>query len=143
MTGLTSRVAVLLACPLMVVLVTGCGTASDPESTAGTASVATSAAPTAAASSDPHLPEGTYRTPELTREQLLAAGVKAGLTEAQVEQGLARESIEQTAAFAVKLDGGQWTQFYSYDGGAEGVGLRGTYEVIDDGTVVTTEGVLR
>ena len=139
MTGFTGRVAVLVAGPLMVLLVTGCGSASDPESTAGTASVATSAAPAAAASSDPRLPEGTYRAPELTREQLLAAGVDAGLTDAQAEQALAVDGIEQTATFTLKIEGGQWTQSYSYDGGAEGVGFRATYEVVDDSTVVTTE----
>jgi hypothetical protein len=89
--------------------------------------------------SDPRLPEGTYRTPELTREQLLAAGANAGLTEAQAEQALARDGIEKTATFALKIESGQWTQFYSYDGGPEGSGFRATYEVIDDDTVVTTE----
>jgi hypothetical protein len=139
MTGLTGRAAALLACSLMVVLVPACGSGSDPEATEGTASSSAGAPPAAAAPSDSRLPEGTYRTPELTREQLLAAGVTAGLTQAQAEQALAVDGIEQTATFALKLEGGRWTQFYSYDGGAEASTFRATYQVEDDGTVVTNE----
>jgi hypothetical protein len=111
----------------------------DPEPTEGTATDSAVATPAAAAPSDSLLPEGTYRTLELTREQLLAAAEKVGLTRAQADQALAFGDIKQTAAFAVKLEGGQFTQFQSADGGAEGIGSRGTYEVVDKDTVLTTE----
>jgi hypothetical protein len=139
MTSFTPRAAALLACSFIVVLVTACGSGSDPEPTEGVASGSAAATPAAAAPSESLLPEGTYRTPELSREQLLARGKKAGLTQAQAEQALAQDGIEQTAVFAVKLEGGQFAQFYSYDGGAEGIGSRGTYEVMGDSTFVTTE----
>jgi hypothetical protein len=97
------------------------------------------AATPSAAPTDSLLPEGTYRTPELTREQLIAAGVKAGLTQAQAEQAMARDRINQTATFTLTLEQGKWTQSYAYDGIREGVGFDATYEVIDRSTVVVTE----
>ena len=93
----------------------------------------------AATPSDSLLPEGTYRTPELTREQLIAAGVKAGFTRAQAEQALALERINQTATFTLTLERGQWTQSFNYDGIREGIGFLATYKVIDRSTVVVTE----
>jgi hypothetical protein len=92
-----------------------------------------------AAPSDPVLPEGTYRTPELTREQLIATGVKAGFTRAQAEQALARDRIDQTATFTLTIERGQWTQSFNYDGIREGIGFEATYKVIDYSTVVVTE----
>jgi hypothetical protein len=139
MTRFTRRTAALLASSLVVVFVTACGSGSDPKPTESTASGSVAATSAAAAPSDSLLTEGTYRTPELTRKQLIAAGKKAGLTQAQAEQALAWDGIDHTAAFAVKLAGGHFTQFESNDGGAEGIGSRGTYQVLDDGTVVTTE----
>ena len=53
----------------------------------------------AAAPSVSLLPEATYRTPELTREQLIAAAVKRGYTRAQAQQALAADRINQTATF--------------------------------------------
>jgi hypothetical protein len=97
------------------------------------------AATPSAAPSDSLLPEGTYRTPELTREQLIAAAVKAGFTRAQAEQALARERINQTATFTLKLERGQWTQTFNYDGIRDGIGFLATYKVIDRSTVVVTE----
>ncbi len=102
--------------------------------------VAGSPAPTPpAAPSDSLLPEGTYRTPGLTREQLIATGVKAGFTRAQAEQALAADRINQTATFTLKIERGQWTQSFTYDGIREGIGFEATYEVIDQSTVVVTE----
>jgi hypothetical protein len=97
------------------------------------------AATPSAAPSDSLLPEGTYQTPELTREQLIAAAVKAGFTEAQAEQALARERINQTATFTLKLERGQWTQTFNYDGIRDGIGFLATYKTIDHSTVVVTE----
>ena len=93
----------------------------------------------AAAPSDSLLPGGTYRTPELTRKQLIATAVKAGFTRARAEQSLARERINQTATFTLTLERWQWTQSFSYDRIREGVGFEATYKVIDQNTVVVTE----
>jgi hypothetical protein len=93
----------------------------------------------AATPSDSLLPEGRYRTPELTREQLIAAGVKAGFTRAQVTQALALERINQTATFTLTLERGQWTQSFNYDGIRDGIGFLATYKVVDRSTVVVTE----
>ena len=85
------------------------------------------------------LPEGTYRTPELTREQLIAAAVKRGFTRAQAQQALAADRINQTATFTLRLERGQWTQSFNYDRIREGIGFEATYKVIDHSTVVVTE----
>jgi hypothetical protein len=90
----------------------------------------------AAAPGDSHLPEGTYRTPELTREQLLASAKKGGFTQAQAEQALARERINQTATFTLTLERGQWTKSFNYHGIRDGIGFLARYKVIDRGTVV-------
>src|SRR5512133_3598652 len=97
------------------------------------------ATPPTAAATNSLLPEGTYRTPELTREQLIAAAVKRGFTRAQAEQALARDRINQTATFTLTLERGQWTQSFNYDGSREGVGFVATYKVIDHSTVLVTE----
>jgi hypothetical protein len=95
MTSFTRRTAALLACSFTVVLMTACGSGSDSEPAEGVASGSAAAAPAAAAPSDSLLPEGTYRTLELTREQLLAAAKKAGLTRPHAEQALAFGGIKQ------------------------------------------------
>jgi hypothetical protein len=139
MARLSGRAAALLGCSLILAFVTACGRGSGPEPTESTASASSAATRAAAAPSDLLLPEGSYRTPELTREQLIATGVKAGFTQAQAEQALARDRINQTATFTLTLERGQWTQSFNYDGIREGIGFLATYEVIDPNTVVVTE----
>ena len=121
----------------ILVVTTGCGGGPGPmtETAAGPGSAASSAGP----SGDPRLPEGTYSTPELTRDQLLAAGQEHGVARSVAAQALVLDGIHQTATFTLKLENGQWTEFYSYDGGAQGTGFRATYKVIDGNTAVTTE----
>jgi len=133
------RAAVLLGSSLIFAFVTGCGSVSDSQPTESTASASAATTQAAAAPSDSPLPEGTYRTPELTREQMLAGAMKAGFTRAQAEQALAADRIDQTATFTLKIERGQWLQSYAYDGIREGIGFEATYEVIDHSSVVVTE----
>jgi hypothetical protein len=70
MAKLTRRAAALLGCSLIFAVVTACGSGLGPERTESSASAAPTRA--AAAPSDALLPEGTYQTPDLTREQLIA-----------------------------------------------------------------------
>ncbi|MGH9136951.1 MAG: TRAP transporter substrate-binding protein [Acidimicrobiales bacterium] len=93
----------------------------------------------AAASVDELLPEGTYRTGEVTRDELIATGVAAGFDRADVEAFVDADGIETSATFGLRLADGGWIQLYSYDGGPEGVGWRGTYEVVDEDTVIATD----
>ncbi len=133
------RSAALLGCSLIFAFVTACGSGSDSQPTESTASASAATTRAAAAPSDSLLPDGTYRTPDLTREQLIAAGVKAGFTRAQAEEALARDRINQTATFTLKIERGQWTQSFTYDGIREGIGFEATYKVMDHSTVVVTE----
>ena len=139
MARFTPRAAALLGCSLIFAFVTACGIGSDSQPTESTASASAATGRAAAAPSDSALLEGTYRTPELTREQMLAGAMKAGFTRAQAEQALAADRIDQTATFTLTLERGQWTQSYTYDGIREGIGFEATYEVIDHSTVVVTE----
>ena len=136
MARLTRRAVVLLVCSLIFDVLTACGSGSDPKPTESTSPATTEAAAVPAGSL---LPEGIYRTPELTRKQLIATAVKAGFTRAQAEQSVARERINQTATFTLMLEHGQWTQSFNYDRVREGLGFEATYKVIDDSTVVVTE----
>jgi hypothetical protein len=139
MARLTRRAVALLGCLLIFAVLTACGSGSDPKPTESTASASAATTEAAAAPGDSLLPEGTYRTPELTRKQLIATAVKAGFTPTQAEQSLARERINQTATFTLTLEHGQWSQSFNYDRVREGLGFEATYKVIDDSTVVVTE----
>ena len=85
------------------------------------------------------LPEGIYRTPELSRDELIAAGVAAGFDPADVEAFVDAEGIDNSAVFELRLAAGGWTSSVEYDGAPEEVAWRATYEVIDQDTVVATE----
>jgi hypothetical protein len=131
--------ALLLGCSLIFAVLIACGSGSDPKPTESTASASAATTPAAAAPGDSLLKEGTYRTPELTRKQLIATAVKAGFTPAQAEQALAQDRIHQNATFTLTLERGQWTQSFDIDGTRKGVGFEATYKVIDHSTVVVTE----
>jgi hypothetical protein len=57
MTSFTPRAAALLACSFIVVLLTACGSGSDPEPTEGVASGSAAATPAAVAPGESLLPE--------------------------------------------------------------------------------------
>ena len=85
---------------------------------------------------DPRLPEGVYRTPELTADQVRAAALAAGFAEDDVNAFVPDEG---TAVWGLRLANGGWTQYESIDGVPEEAGWRGTYEIVDDDTVVATD----
>jgi hypothetical protein len=95
-------------------------------------------ATTAPVASDPRLPEGEYRTAELTRDQLIEAGVANGLDRADAEAFVDGDGIVDTATYGLRLANGNWFQLYSYDGAPYGIGSAGFFEVVDDDTVSTT-----
>jgi hypothetical protein len=126
--------------------VTGMGVAGPPDSTAVGGTSATTvdsivAGPTEAPSTAPpsQLPEGRYITEELSRDDLLATGVNAGFDEADVNAFLDADGVHETAVYSLLIADGGLTLYYVYDGGAEAVWARGTYEVVDDDTVVVTD----
>ena len=85
------------------------------------------------------IPEGVYRTAELTRGQLLATGIEAGFAEADVVTFLDGDGMVETATLGVRLADGGWSLLYAYNGEPEAVGWRGTYEVVDEDTVIATD----
>lgn len=85
------------------------------------------------------LPEGIYRTGEVTRDQLIATGVAAGFDPTDVEAFVAGEGIDGSAVIGLRLVNGGWSTLLSDDGDPEVVGWRATYGVIDDETIIATE----
>jgi hypothetical protein len=90
---------------------------------------------------DPRLPDGDYRTPEVTRDQLVAAAVDAGFPEEEVQSWLdaALPGFEGTLAFGLRIADGNWSQYQIVNGGLAEVGSQGTYEIIDNDTMTATE----
>ena len=85
------------------------------------------------------LAEGVYRTPELTREQLIASGVAAGFNRADVEAHLYDGGEFATIRWDLKLADGSWRLLDLIDGWKGSQAWRGTYEVVDDDTVIATD----
>ena len=83
-------------------------------------------------------PRASYRTPELTLDQQRATAVDAGFAEADVDAFL-DSVVGETVVLGIRIADGGWTQLASVDGAADIVGWRGTYEVVDDDTVIATD----
>lgn len=117
-----------------------CGT--DGNSTGGPTAT-TTAQPTSqetlatAASTSEPLPESTYRTAELTREQLIATGTAAGFAAADTEAGVG--AMQHSEIATIKLESGSWTALVALDGGPDEVVWSGSYEVVDEQTVIATD----
>jgi hypothetical protein len=138
--GTGRRILLVLAVALLAV---GCQEElSTPQAGPSTSGEATGSAtqPAAAtlAPADPGalLPEGTYRTAEISRDQLVQAGVAAGFPRQDVVQFLDDVGAKEKAAFTLRLAHGGWTEYEAVDGAAAAVGWRGSYRVDDDDTVV-------
>jgi len=70
-------------------------------------------------------PEGTYRTAALTREQLIKAGITAGMTPAQAENTV-RGIASFPVTYGITFDKGHFAQSETA-GGHTGLGSKGTY----------------
>ena len=86
------------------------------------------------------IPQGDYRATSVTREQIIATTAAAGLMpEAGIAALLDEVGLQISAATRLRLADGRWTSYVSIDGQPEEVRFRGTYEVVDDDTVVYTD----
>lgn len=136
---MNQRLKAFALCAATAITITSCGSDSTAEPAAGTVSSAT--ATQASTSADPRLPEGTYRTPELRLEQFVAAGVAGGFKRAAIEEFWreARVVPGRTVVETLKLQAGRWTAFISVDNGPTETIWVGTYEIVDDDTVMALE----
>jgi hypothetical protein len=89
--------------------------------------------------SEASLPEGLYRTEQLTRDDIIATLEAADMPRAGLRTLLENWQFEDSISFALRLQDGRWTQYESIDGGPDEVGWEGTYEVVDEHTVVATD----
>jgi TRAP-type C4-dicarboxylate transport system substrate-binding protein len=83
------------------------------------------------------LPEGTYRSGEVTRDELVATGVAAGFSAEEAEAFLDDvDELQDYVEISHRLEDGEWTSTVSFDTGIEDEPARGPYEVVDENTVV-------
>jgi TRAP-type C4-dicarboxylate transport system substrate-binding protein len=90
------------------------------------------------AGSDPRLPDGTYRTAELTSDDTAAALEARGIDQDIIDGFLTSPFAGQTFVMTLKLDGGSFVQLEG-SGGHDDVGSSGTYRVVDDSHLELTE----
>jgi hypothetical protein len=90
---------------------------------------------------DPRLPEGDYRTTKLTSDELIATGVNAGFARTDVESAVdaALPGFDGTLELGLRLADGAWRQYVIVNGGPAEIGWIGTYDIVDDDTVVATD----
>jgi hypothetical protein len=123
------RRATVIAALSLTLAACGGGTPEGPAAPA-----ATSPSP------ETHPLEGTWRSSEVTVEDLWAAGEALGLSRSQTEAvfwGPASTSLPRT--FQIAIEDGQWVQTELDPDGTEAFGWGGTYEIVDDTTVVATD----
>jgi hypothetical protein len=116
----------LLIAALGAVLLAACGT--DPPPATSSSSPTTSSASKAAST----IPEGVYRTHALTWNDLVAAIKAAGFSTEDATRVRPIFEFRKTVVFTLKLQGGQWTEFESDDGGPDQVGDLGIHTVTGD-----------
>jgi hypothetical protein len=134
------RLTVLALVMATVTASSSCG--GGPGSATG-APAATAPATQSTPASDPRLPEGTYRTPVLTFERIAAAGVAAGFKHSEVEAYYEVDEGQSTSGtwiYTIKLSAGRWTEFAVFNNGPNEIGWAGRYQVVDDRTIVATDG---
>lgn len=83
------------------------------------------------------LPEGVYRTPPLTADDIRAAANAGGFT--RTEAAAVTDLFSDSVVWELTLADGRWTQSEIYDGAPADVGWEGSYTVTDGHTVVATE----
>jgi hypothetical protein len=80
---------------------------------------------------------GTWRTPEKTKADLVAAAREAGYSEEEIDSLFAGYTAT-TFVSTLRFEGGSFGGFQSYDGGPDEVGSGGTYR-LDDGQLILIE----
>jgi hypothetical protein len=78
--------------------------------------------------------EGTWRTPEKTQADLVAAARTAGCSEEEIDSFFAGYTAT-TFVSTLRFEGGSFGEFQSYDGGPDESGSDGTYR-LDDGQLI-------
>jgi hypothetical protein len=120
----------LLIAALGAALLAGCSSNPPPASPPATPASPTATSSVSQAASA--LPEGIYRTRPFTWNHAVAAIKAAGFTAKDAARARPTFEFHKTVVFTLKLQGGQWTEFESSDGGPDQVGDRGTYTATSD-----------
>jgi hypothetical protein len=119
----------------LATVLAACGGSGDPT---------TSPPPSATAAAQPADElEGTWRTPEKTKTDLVAAARGAGCSEEDIDSFFATTLpgyMETTFVSTLRFEGGSFGEFQSYDGGPEEHGSDGTYRLDDGQLILITPG---
>lgn len=96
--------------------------------------------PTAIAtpSADSSALEGSWRSGEVTEADLYRAGASVGLSRAET-RAESPDGWEFPIVFTIRIRDGRWLETETYPGGVPVFGWEGTYEIVDDRTVVATD----
>jgi len=143
--------AVALSALLLSLMAAGCSASTTPSPVANaspspvaSASPSPTTTPAPSAAAQP-IPDGTYVGPTLQVADLIALIDADTLLTAAQKTDLIDNALEikghTTFAISLDLQGGQYTQGQSVDGGPFGVGSRGTYAFPDGQTLTLQENL--
>lgn len=125
----TGRATIVAA---VVVSLTACGARGEP--TPGATESSRNTSPSAG---DPL--EGMWRSGEVTVADLHAAGDTLHLSKGETEDVFWGPITELPLTFEVEIDDGRWFQTQIGGDGVPEFGWDGTYEIVDETTVVATD----
>lgn len=120
--------------PILCLILTACGGTGD-----GSGDAAPDRSPSASVMTDTEGLEGTWRSGEVTIQDLYAAGRSLGLSRSETRAEFWGPLSELPLTFQVAIQDGRWFQTQVNEGGVEEFGWDGTYEVVDETTVVATD----
>ena len=95
--------------------------------------------PSASVTADSDGLEGTWRSGEVTVQDLYAAGRSLGLSRSETRAEFWGPLSELPLTFQVAIQDGRWFQTQMDEGGVEEFGWDGTYKIVDEKTVVATD----
>jgi hypothetical protein len=124
----------VIAVALIVSVLAACG--SGHASTEGTSATSASGVTGGPVSSLMSRLEGTWTTPTMSKDDLVAVARGADCPRELIATGFADWPDDRTAVFLLGFDDGSLTESESFDGGAPEVGASGTYDVVDEHTLV-------
>jgi hypothetical protein len=127
-----------LALAALVALVACTPTGSPPGQAEVTTSPTTSAAP-ASTSQSPDSLEGTWRTPVMDRDTIVAHLSERGFSQGDIDVFLGNGSIDESLELALRIEAGNVGILMAIDGAPPEVATAGTYELEPPAGLVWTE----
>jgi hypothetical protein len=128
----------VIAFALIVPVLAACGS-NEHASTEATSASSASGATDGPVSSLTSRLEGTWTTPTMSKDDLVAVARGADCPRELIATGFADWPDDRTAVYFLEFDDGSLTVSESFDGGAPEFGASGTYEVVDEHTLAVID----